>query len=28
MYKLLKEKLEDSVGVLQEQILTFSEFKK
>ncbi len=28
MYKELKQKLEDSVGVLQEQILTFSEFKK
>ena len=28
MYKLLKGKLEDSVGVLQEQILTFTEFKK
>jgi len=28
MYKLLKGKLEDSVGALQEQILTFSEFKK
>ena len=28
MYKQLKQKLEDSVGVLQEQILTFSEFKK
>ena len=28
MYKQLKAKLEDSVGVLQEQILTFSEFKK
>jgi len=28
MYKLLKGKLEDSVGALQEQLLTFSEFKK
>jgi len=28
MFKLLKQKLEDSVGVLQEQILTFTEFKK
>ena len=28
MYKLLKGKLEDSVGALQEHILTFSEFKK
>ena len=28
MYKLLKQKLEDSVGALQEEVLTFSEFKK
>ena len=28
MFKLLKQKLEDSVGALQEQVLTFSEFKK